>query len=67
LRVKVNEQYTLFNIGQRRGKIDCRGGFADSAFLIGDTKNFSHGLVTLVIQNRRKILNSFITVIRDAR
>jgi hypothetical protein len=43
LRVKVNQQNRLANGGQRGAEIDRRGGFAYTAFLIGQTHDARRG------------------------
>src|SRR5215470_8310208 len=46
LGIDVDEQYTLVRKSKRRREIDCGGGFADAAFLIGYGYDVSHlGLI----------------------
>ena len=41
LRVEINQKHADAALCQARGQIDGRGGFANSAFLIGD-RNYPH-------------------------
>ena len=42
LRIQINQQNPLANFGQACGQIHRRGGFTDSALLVGNTKNLGH-------------------------
>ena len=43
LRVEINHQHALTRLGQAGRQIDCGGGLANPAFLIGDAENPGHG------------------------
>ena len=40
LRVQVNDEDFLFQLGQGGGQVDSRGGFSHSSFLVGDGDDF---------------------------
>ena len=37
--IEIDDQHEFANRGERRAEIDCRGGFADAAFLIGNCQH----------------------------
>ena len=39
LRIEIDNQHVLADSGKRRAKIDCRGGLADAALLVGDREH----------------------------
>ena len=45
LRVQIDHQHALVNLGQRGGQVDRGGGFSDATFLVGDAEYFGHEVV----------------------
>ena len=48
LRVQIDQQHALTDLGQTRREVDRGGGFAHPALLVRHTKNLGHMLVPLV-------------------
>ena len=54
LRVQIDHQHALANLGQAGGQIDGGGGFADAAFLVGNAEYFGHSVILVVFRERKR-------------